>query len=159
MVQPAGQRLAVISQDLLGRTIAGQSRPQTITDRAPRSRQTIADHRQHSLIPLLGHAQLPHRGSVKDQPKQLSSISRNTVRHQPKTKCQASTEVIHHNGAPGMIRTCDTGFRRAVLYPLSYEGGRDELTGSALPGIAGSDPITAAPRSPLRSCRCGCPER
>ena len=27
-------------------------------------------------------------------------------------------------GAPGRIRTCDTGFRRAVLYPLSYEGGR-----------------------------------
>ncbi len=25
--------------------------------------------------------------------------------------------------APGMIRTCDTGFRRAVLYPLSYGGG------------------------------------
>jgi hypothetical protein len=25
--------------------------------------------------------------------------------------------------APGRIRTCDTGFRRAVLYPLSYEGG------------------------------------
>ena len=24
--------------------------------------------------------------------------------------------------APGRIRTCDTGFRRAVLYPLSYEG-------------------------------------
>ncbi len=31
--------------------------------------------------------------------------------------------------APGRIRTCDTGFRRAVLYPLSYEGGRAELTG------------------------------
>ena len=29
-----------------------------------------------------------------------------------------------------MIRTCDTGFRRAVLYPLSYGGGRWELTGS-----------------------------
>jgi hypothetical protein len=28
-----------------------------------------------------------------------------------------------NNGAPGRIRTCDTGFRRAVLYPLSYEGG------------------------------------
>ena len=26
-------------------------------------------------------------------------------------------------GAPGRIRTCDTRFRRAVLYPLSYEGG------------------------------------
>jgi hypothetical protein len=31
--------------------------------------------------------------------------------------------------APGRIRTCDTGFRRAVLYPLSYEGvTRSELT-------------------------------
>lgn len=27
-------------------------------------------------------------------------------------------------GAPGRIRTCDTRFRRAVLYPLSYEGLR-----------------------------------
>jgi hypothetical protein len=27
-----------------------------------------------------------------------------------------------NNGAPGRIRTCDTGFRRAVLYPLSYGG-------------------------------------
>lgn len=25
--------------------------------------------------------------------------------------------------APGRIRTCDTSFRRAVLYPLSYGGG------------------------------------
>ena len=25
-------------------------------------------------------------------------------------------------GAPGPIRTADTRFRRAVLYPLSYEG-------------------------------------
>ena len=34
--------------------------------------------------------------------------------------------------APGRIRTCDTGFRRAVLYPLSYEGvTRSELTGSS----------------------------
>lgn len=28
--------------------------------------------------------------------------------------------------APGRIRTCDTRFRRAVLYPLSYEGGDRE---------------------------------
>ena len=26
------------------------------------------------------------------------------------------------SGAPGTIRTCDTSFRRAVLYPLSYGG-------------------------------------
>jgi hypothetical protein len=29
----------------------------------------IGDHRQHRPIALLGHAHLPHRGSVKDQPK------------------------------------------------------------------------------------------
>ena len=35
------------------------------------------------------------------------------------------------HSAPGRIRTCDTGFRRAVLYPLSYEGlTRSELTES-----------------------------
>jgi hypothetical protein len=49
-------------------------------------------------------------------------------------------------GAPGRIRTCDTGFRRAVLYPLSYEGGRAELTGSTGRRIVGGDPLTAAPR-------------
>jgi hypothetical protein len=26
--------------------------------------------------------------------------------------------------APGMIRTCDQWFRKPLLYPLSYEGGR-----------------------------------
>jgi hypothetical protein len=25
-------------------------------------------------------------------------------------------------GAPGRIRTCDTRFRKPLLYPLSYEG-------------------------------------
>jgi hypothetical protein len=35
----------------------------------------------------------------------------------------ARADVTHDRGAPGMIRTCDTGFRRAVLYPLSYGGG------------------------------------
>jgi hypothetical protein len=43
--------------------------------RGLRHRQPVADHRHHGLIPLLSHAQLPHQGSVKDQPKQLSSIS------------------------------------------------------------------------------------
>src|ERR1700757_2329069 len=51
-----------------------------------RNRQTITNH---GLIPLLSHAQLPHLGSVKDQPKyfqpspeaEMSSISRgHTVR-------------------------------------------------------------------------------
>ena len=36
----------------------------------------------------------------------------------------AVADVLSHQpSAPGRIRTCDTRFRRAVLYPLSYEGG------------------------------------
>lgn len=35
--------------------------------------------------------------------------------------------------ALGRIRTCDTGFRRAVLYPLSYEGGGLSRTLSETP--------------------------
>ena len=42
--------------------------------------------------------------------------------------------------APGMIRTCDTGFRRAVLYPLSYGGGPDR----SLPPFV-QRPITQRP--------------
>ena len=40
-----------------------------------------------------------------------------------------SQSVVHEpnsykrGGALGQIRTADTRFRRAVLYPLSYEGG------------------------------------
>jgi len=62
--------------------------------------------------PLLGHAQLPP-GSAKDQPKQLSSSSRNTVRHHPKQKRHASAEVTQNVSAAGRIPSCDTGFRRA----------------------------------------------
>ena len=32
-------------------------------------------------------------------------------------------DVRKRVGAPGANRTRDTRFRRAVLYPLSYEGG------------------------------------
>lgn len=52
---------------------------------------------------------------------------------------RATTEKVAHDvGALGRIRTCDTRFRRAVLYPLSYEGwvggfvarpGRSQSTG------------------------------
>ena len=80
--------------------------------------------RQNRLIFLLSHAQLPHLGSVKNQPKQLSSISRNTVRHHPNTKRQASAEVIHSDGAPGRNRTCDLGIRRPLLYPTELRRQR-----------------------------------
>ena len=41
-----------------------------------------------------------------------------------KGKGQAATApgLKKYHGAPGRIRTVDTRFRRAVLYPLSYGG-------------------------------------
>lgn len=36
--------------------------------------------------------------------------------------------------APGRIRTCDTRFRRAVLYPLSYEGWDATVAPPCRPG-------------------------
>lgn len=86
-----------------------------------RYRQSIADHRQHGLIPQLGYGRLPHQGSVKDQLKPLSSISRNTVSHQPKTKVRHHP-TKHRPCAPGRDRTCDQPLRRRLLYPLSYGG-------------------------------------
>lgn len=59
----------------------------------------VADHRQHRLIPLLSHTHLPHLGSVKNQPKPVSSMSRKRVKPQPKTTCQPSAEATH--GARG----------------------------------------------------------
>jgi len=47
---------------------------------------------------LLRHAQLPHRVSVRDHPKQLSSISRHTVRPHPKLVRQASGEAAQPGG-------------------------------------------------------------
>ena len=35
---------------------------------------------------------------------------------------ELSQSVAHRFGAPGRNRTCDTRFRKPVLYPLSYEG-------------------------------------
>lgn len=37
--------------------------------------------------------------------------------------CARRADQLAFCGAPGRIRTCDTRFRRAVLYPLSYGGG------------------------------------
>ncbi len=42
--------------------------------------------------------------------------------------------------APGANRTRDTRFRRAVLYPLSYEGGDRDIVAAGSP----CQPITSA---------------
>jgi hypothetical protein len=58
-----------------------------------------------------------------------------------------------NNGAPGRIRTCDTGFRRAVLYPLSYEGmTRSELTERCSSNFQRSSAITFANTSACGAC-------
>lgn len=46
------------------------------------------------------------------------------VNKQKRGKCTPLIQVRGVQiGAPEKIRTSDTGFRRAVLYPLSYWGG------------------------------------
>ena len=63
-------------------------------------RVTLADHRQHRLIPLLATLISLMDRSVNNQPKQLSTISRNSVNHQPKPQCQASAEATHTLARP-----------------------------------------------------------
>ena len=41
----------------------------------------------------------------------------------------------YFSGAPGAIRTHDTRFRRAVLYPLSYEGKSDTSRAWGAPAV------------------------
>ena len=55
-------------------------------------RDTIADHREHCLVPLLHDTQLhQHVGEcVADQAEPASPISRSSVTHQPEPMCHAS---------------------------------------------------------------------
>src|SRR5687768_18417248 len=81
-------------------------------------------------------------GGVKHQPEPPSSISRIGVKDQPE-RCQTSgdagmTSITRNttaSGAPGRNRTCDTRFRKPLLYPLSYEGegGGCRKSGRKLP--------------------------
>lgn len=50
--------------------------------------------------------------------------------------------------APGRIRTCDTRFRRAVLYPLSYEGARPDYRAAGA-GLSGAS-LVQTPRIKTR---------
>src|ERR687891_289382 len=54
----------------------------------------------------------------------------------PEPMWDRGTELPHRTfspfRAPGRIRTCDTRFRKPVLYPLSYEGGPSQMVGQKL---------------------------
>ena len=75
-------------------------------------RQPVTDHRQHGLIPLLSHAQLPHS-------KECQGSAEVTVKHQPK-HCQASPE-----GETSSINRGHTGLmwggRGSNPRPTDYE--------------------------------------
>jgi hypothetical protein len=63
------------------------------------------------------HSSPSCQGSVKDQPKQPSRTSRNTVRHQPKARCQASAEVTQSYSGAGGAPTHD----RRIMSPASQQ--------------------------------------
>ena len=44
--------------------------------------------------------------------------------------------------APGMIRTCDTRFRKPMLYPLSYGGSGCKGAGQRVLLLAAPGPLT-----------------
>src|SRR5256885_13276543 len=69
-----------------------------------------------------GMCQASAGATVKDQPESVSWINRNSVKDQVTPDRPASPETRQHTGAPGRNRTCDTRFRKPLLYPLSYEG-------------------------------------
>ena len=56
--------------------------------------------------------------------KSVTRVSTARIRRRPPTnqKRRRSRDAVIFPGAPGRIRTVDTRFRRAVLYPLSYGG-------------------------------------
>jgi len=91
-VRPVRQTLQTLSlipsQPRMQRLPAHPPLPSHLSDRP-----TLADHRENRLIPLLGHAHLPHakgvstisRSSCQGSAEDVSTISRcPNVRHQPK---------------------------------------------------------------------------
>ena len=60
------------------------------------------------------------QGSVKNQPKQLSSISRNTVRHQPKTELSSISRSNTQNSVGRVgLEPDDPRIKSPLLYQLS----------------------------------------
>ena len=55
-------------------------------------------------------------------------------------------------GAPGRNRTCDSWFRKPLLYPLSYGGGEVQATYPAIP-----NPRQGSPTSPTSMAPAGSP--
>src|SRR5438445_12698683 len=61
--------------------------------------------------------------TVKDQPDQVSTISRNGVKPQVTPERPASPEAGHHTVPPGGIEPPTHGLGNRCSSPLSYGGG------------------------------------
>jgi hypothetical protein len=59
-------------------------------------------------------------GTREPAPSSTSPTAGRDVERCPET-CRHDV-ARHHTSAPGRNRTCDTRFRKPLLYPLSYEG-------------------------------------
>jgi hypothetical protein len=79
-------------------------------------RNSIADHREDRLIPLLHDTQLHQhaRECVADQAEPASPIRRSHVTRQAKPICHATGGTKHFVGGAGRPRTCD----RRIMSPL-----------------------------------------
>jgi hypothetical protein len=75
----------------------------------------------HAEIALVGHRGRKFGRRLRDGTPQGRPVVRPWVGQSGLVQCREATCPVL-DSAPGRIRTCDTRFRRAVLYPLSYEG-------------------------------------
>ena len=99
-------------------TLSPHEDPRRFGDGFPRTRTASGPAAQNAMSEqgnLTNHAPRPRAGIAagRDRPFLCADESRPEER--------ALWPALFH-GAPGRIRTVDTRFRRAVLYPLSYGG-------------------------------------
>jgi hypothetical protein len=123
-------RSAAIEEDAPvqpARLIPGQPGTQRLPDHArllgdDRHVMTVDDQRQNCLTALFCHAQLSHRASVKDQPKQLSSVNRNTVAHHPTLISPSIRRNNTNRRWGGGARTHDPGIMSQVARVSATNG-------------------------------------
>ena len=108
---------------------------------APSTTKTAHPRHDHHTQPVRETGGTPLMDqSVNNQPKQPSSINRNSVNHQPKPQCRASAEATHVSVGPRGLEPGTLGLK-PLLYPMSQRPrGRSQM----------------APDSPVRPAPGGC---
>jgi hypothetical protein len=93
-------------------------------------RHSIANHREHCLVPLFHDTQLHQqlRECVADQVEPASPISRSRVTHQPEPICHASGGTTHFAGGPPGIRTPNLRIKSPLLCQIELEARRSVTT-------------------------------